>query len=874
MKSEEGQTIAGTMQVQKRNGTFEPVDLNKITARLANLAVGLSDKIDVIKVAINTVGGLYDGISTEEIDMIAARWATGLKLENPLYDRLAGNILISNLQKNTDPSFSRSFASVYPEPQTPAMKFIFDNAEELDKMIIPMRDYDDATYLSAITFINQYALTVERLVHDKRGVPVYINKAGEKVPEDKLGDNRGGYKRFKTRIPADRPQYLKMRVAVQVFHHLPRDEALRAISQHYKYTSLGYMTGATPTLQNSCSPRPQLAACFLYEMPDDREGILNTVTNTAFISALTGGIGISMTKVRNSNALIKSTGSSASGPVSMCRMISGSVLSFNQGGKRNGSCAVYIELHHPDFISFVKQADMTTPALERNENLQIALYVSDLFMKRYTAQEPNAIWSFFNPDETPELQACYDGMLVCKHCGYCENIDYLSVVKLESICGSDTSSHEEHEFEERDMYTEYYTKYERLGYAVSTMRVRDFDKIVWKTIALRGFPYITFKDSCNRMNNQKNVGTIKGLNLCAEIKEWYSADSIASCILASISLPKFVVDGKFDFAKLHEIAEWATVYLNNVLDNNHYPVEECIKNAKSLRPIALGIQGLSNVTGMMRIPFISPEAEKIDLAIAETIYHAAVTASCNLAKTKGPYSMFEGSPASKGILQFDMWSNNRKRLGSDPTIPFSGMYDWEKTKADVMKYGLHNSLLVAFMPTVSTSQLMGNNESFEPPQNAIYNKKTQSGLFQMMDVQLAEHMIDVGLWTEKLRDRIAMNNGTIDGLAEVPQDIQDIHADIFHVKQIALQNRTAKRQAFVDQTQSHNVHLSDDKMNETALRTLFRNGWQQGMITGSYYTRTRTKAKPMETVTSKVLNEPEPVPQCLLDNPECESCSG
>lgn len=857
------------MQVRKRNNQLVNMDLSKITQRVRKLCSSLT-KVDPVRVAIGTVGSLYDGISTEEIDQIAARFANSLKLEEPEYDDLAGKILMSNLHKNTSPSFKATMIKLFEGKKlTPQMEFVVKHGDELDKMIIPQQDYS-VTYFSFTTFVNQYAGKIIVPQTTANGVHLYSD-GNVTLPKNMLTDLTG-FKLLTKQVPFDRPQYMHMRVAVQLFADLDNvSESLSNISKHYKYHSAKYFTHATPTLQNSCTPTPQLDSCFLYSIGDSREEILKCVDDTAAISAKLGGIGISMSDIRPRGDIIKSTGSSASGVVAMMKMLDSTLMAFNQGGKRPGSGAIYIEPHSPDSLKVIQCRMGEVSPEEHCQNVFPALYISDLFMKRFINNEK---WSFFSPVSAPGLSSVFDGMKVCKHCNYCNNVDYLDVFDVDPC--------DNHEFESKSVYTELYTKYEKEGRAFSTMPARNFEAYICKALRLTGTPYLVMKDAVNRQCMQMNVGTIKGSNLCAEIVQWFNTNSYANCTLASINLKMFVQGTEFDFEKLHEVAMFAAYSLNAVLHTTMYPVKECKINSDALFPIAVGVQGLADVFAMLKYPFISEEAQKLDIRIAETIYHAALQQSNLLAKVKGSYEFFENSPAAESILHFDKWSENRKALGVDHSIPFSGRFDWGILKSEIKKYGLRNSLLVAYMPTVSTSQLLDNCESFEPFPGVIWTKDTQSGLFLMTNRYFIEDMKKLNLWNETIRAKIAAASGIIRDIVEIPPHIREIYMDVWTCRQKDLQNRAALRQAFIDQAQSLNIYLTSDKISDAHIRAVLRNGYEQGLKTVSYYTKTRSDKKAMETSTSIVNNsivnnskvEQDVGNVCSRDNPDCESCSG
>jgi ribonucleoside-diphosphate reductase alpha subunit len=487
---------------------------------------------------------------------------------------------------------------------------------------------------------------------------------------------------------------------------------------------------------------------------------------------------------------------------------------------------------------------------ERARDLFYALWIPDLFYKRVKDDQN---WSLFSPSDAPGLSDVFDGMLMCTECGYCDNSDYNSLVKrvkepLSSILGDLLRAGNEacqHNYQARDMFTELYARYEREGLATRTLPARTVQEAIIEMQRESGTPYMLFKDHINRQSNHKNLGTIKSSNLCAEIVQWSSANSYACCCLGSINLPAFLRTEHtpsgdvttMDYKLLHEKVRNLARNLDGVIDVNTYPVQECVGNAQDYRPIGIGIQGLADVLAIMHVPFLSTTGERLDNAVAETIYHAALTESVAMAQERGAYGAFQSSPASQGVLRFDMWLENQSRVGGAGSVPFSGMYDWQALREQIQTHGIRNSLMVAYMPTVTTSQIMGNNEGFEPFNSNLYTKTTQFGKFTISNNHMIRHLLDLGVWNENLKNRIIVNDGSVQGLAEVPADVQQIYKTVWEMSQKELMRRSSLRSAFIDQSQSLNIYLRDNS--SKYLRTVFMLGYEYGLCTGSYYIRSK-----------------------------------
>jgi ribonucleoside-diphosphate reductase alpha subunit len=582
----------------------------------------------------------------------------------------------------------------------------------------------------------------------------------------------------------ERPQHMLMRVAVGI-----HGEEIAAAIETYNLMSEKWFTHATPTLFNAGTPKPQLSSCFLLTMKDDSiDGIYDTLKQCAKISQSAGGIGLSIHNVRAKGSYIKGTGGTSNGIVPMLRNFDMTARYVDQGGgKRKGSFAVYLEPWHADVFDFLDLKKNHGKEEMRARDLFYAMWIPDLFMQRV---ENNEMWSLFCPNECPGMADVY---------------------------GED--------------FERLYTKYESEGRFRKQVKAQDLWFEILESQIETGTPYILYKDAANKKSNQKNLGTIKSSNLCTEIMEYTSADEVAVCNLASLALPKFVTeDGKFDHQKLYEITKVATRNLNKVIDINYYPVEEARRSNMRHRPIGLGVQGLADAFIMLRMPFDSEEARGLNKDIFETIYFAAMESSMEEAKKYGPYETFKGSPVSKGIFQFDMWG----------VTPSSGRWNWEELKQEVKKHGVRNSLLLAPMPTASTSQILGNNECFEPYTSNVYTRRTLSGEFIVANKHLMKDLISIGLWSENMRQKLISTNGSVQSIAEIPQHIKDIYKTVWEISQKSIIDMSADRGAFICQSQSLNIHLTDANFGK--LTSMHFYAWKKGLKTGMYYLRTNAAA--------------------------------
>ena len=761
------------MLVIKRDGHRESVKFDKITARIEKLCYGLDSKfVNPVEVAMKVINGLYDGVSTLELDNLAAEIAATLTTKHPDFAKLAARIAVSNLHKVTSKSFSNTMKRLYTyvDPKTgenapliskETWKVIKENAAELDEAIIYDRDFG-YDYFGFKTLERSYLMKIDGKV-------------------------------------VERPQHLLMRVAVGI-----HGEDIPAAVETYHLLSEKWFTHATPTLFNAGTPKPQLSSCFLLTMKDDSiDGIYDTLKQTAKISQSAGGIGLSIHHVRAKGSYIKGTGGTSNGIVPMLRNFDMTARYVDQGGgKRKGSFAIYLEPWHADVFEFLELKKNHGKEEMRARDLFYAMWIPDLFMKRV---ESNESWSLFCPNEAPGLADCY---------------------------GED--------------FERLYEKYEKEGKFRKQIKAQDLWFEILEAQIETGTPYILYKDAANKKSNQKNLGTIKSSNLCTEIIEYSSPEEVAVCNLASLALPKFVTeDGKFDHQKLYEITKVVTRNLNKVIDVNYYPVPEAKTSNMRHRPIGLGVQGLADAFILLRMPFESEEARGLNKDIFETLYYAAMEASMELSKLLGPYETYKGSPVSKGIFQFDMWG----------VTPDSGRWDWEKLKKEVKQHGVRNSLLLAPMPTASTSQILGNNECFEPYTSNIYTRRTLSGEFIIANKHLMKDLISLGLWSETMRQKLISTNGSVQSIPEIPQHIKDIYKTVWEISQKTIIDMSAERGAFICQSQSLNIHITNPNFGK--LTSMHFYAWKKGLKTGMYYLRSTAAADAIKfTLDKSALQEP------------------
>ncbi len=816
------------MNVVKRDGTVEQVKFDKISSRIRKQTYGLNeDYVDYFQVAQKVISGLYDGVTSTELDMLSAETAASMITTHPDYGKLAARITITSLYKDVAKEFSTVAKELYeyinPVNNEPAglisdevYAVIEKHATELNAMIVHDRDFN-FDYFGYKTLEKSYLLKR----HGK---------------------------------PAETPQQMYMRVSVGIW----RDN-LEMVQKTYDMLSQGLFTHATPTLFNSGTKRPQMSSCFLLDIDDDSiPGIYKTLSDCAKISQSAGGIGINIHKIRAKGSYIKGTNGWSNGIVPMLRVFNETARYVDQGGgKRKGSIAVYLEPWHGDVFDFLDLRKNHGKEEMRARDLFLALWIPDLFMKRV---EEDGVWTLFSPEAVPGLIDAYDTP-------------------------------------EFKWFTELYEKYEAEGKGLKTVKARELWEKVLTSQIETGTPYMLYKDAANYKSNQKNLGTIKSSNLCTEILEYTDKNEIAVCNLASIALPRYVVIPtgkvrekdkklrKFDFQRLYEVTYQATVNLNQVIDVNFYPTPETQHSNFKHRPIGLGVQGLADTFALMGLPFESDEARKLNKDIFETIYFAALTASKDLAAVNGEYQSFHGSPASRGLLQYDLWGINENDL--------SGMWDFVALKKEIKEFGLRNSLLVAPMPTASTAQILGNNECFEPFTSNLYKRNTLSGEYAIVNKHLVEDLVNNGLWTDNIRMKLFINNGSVQDIEEIPLDIRETYKTVWEMKGKSILEMARDRNYFIDQSQSLNMFMAEPTMSKLSSAHFY--GWKLGLKTGMYYLRTKPKAsaikglgidtsgmQSLDKVQAVEVSKPEITKDfnpdefnsavCSLDNPDCEAC--
>mmetsp|Transcript_4197 Transcript_4197/g.4748 ORF Transcript_4197/g.4748 Transcript_4197/m.4748 type:complete len:833 (+) Transcript_4197:108-2606(+) len=750
------------MHVVKRDGRVESVHFDKITSRITKLAFGLDSKhVEPAVVAQKVIQGVYPGVTTVELDELAAQTAASFATTHPDYSILAARISVSNLQKSTTPVFSELtqalYSYVHPITNTRAglvskdfYETVMNNKERLNAAVNHDRDFN-YDYFGFKTLEKSYLLRLDGQI-------------------------------------AERPQLLLMRVAVGI-----HGDDIDRVIETYEGLSERYFTHATPTLFNAGSDKPQMSSCFLLTMKADSiDGIYDTLKDCAVISKYAGGIGLAAHNIRAAKSYIRGTNGTSNGIVPMLRVFNNTARYVDQGGgKRKGSIAIYLEPWHADIFAFLDLRKNHGNEADRARDLFYALWIPDLFMERVKS---NGKWSLMCPDECPGLADCHG-----------------------------------------QEFKELYERYEREGKARETFQAQKLWFAVLDSQVETGTPYMVYKDHCNSKSNQKNLGTIRCSNLCTEIVQYTSPEETAVCNLASISLSKMVRPSSsggpliFDFEKLHEVASILTRNLNRVIDRNFYPIAEAKTSNMKHRPIGLGVQGLADAFAILKLPFDSPEAAQLNRDIFETIYHGACESSCILAKEEGYYESYPGSPSSKGQLQFDLW-------GVTP----SERWDWPSLKEDITKYGLRNSLLVAPMPTASTAQILGNNESTEPFTSNIYNRRVLAGEFTIVNKHLLRDLTSLGIWNESVRNRLIADRGSVQNIEEIPKKIRDVYKTVWEVPQRVILDLAADRSPFICQSQSLNIHIAEPTSKK--LTSMHFYAWKKGLKTGMYYLRSRPKA--------------------------------
>jgi ribonucleoside-diphosphate reductase alpha chain len=812
------------MDIIKRNGSREPLKLEKISSRIKKLTYGLNERVDPDIVSTKVVSGLYDGVSSTELDQLSSETAASMVTVHPDFGKLAARIAITALYKDVEKDFSVIAKKLYDyiNPKTgdkagmisdEVYAVIQKYSQELDAMIVHDRDFN-FDYFGFMTLRKSYLLKIDSQA-------------------------------------AETPQHLYMRVAVGIWR-----ENLEMVQKTYDMLSQGLFTHATPTLFNASTNRPQLSSCFLLDIDDDSiPGIYKTISDCALISQSAGGIGINIHKIRAKGSYIKGTNGYSNGIIPMLKVFNETARYVDQGGgKRKGSIAVYLEPWHGDIFDFLDLRKNQGKEELRARDLFLAMWIPDLFMKRV---EADGDWSLFSPDQVPGLIDAYDSP-------------------------------------DKKSFTELFEKYETEGKALKTIKARELWEKILDSQVETGTPYMLYKDACNYKSNQKNLGTIKSSNLCTEILEYTDKNEIAVCNLASVALPKYVLipSGKvrekdkklrkYDFKFLYEVVYQATVNLNQVIDVNFYPTPETKASNLKHRPIGLGVQGLADTFVMMGLPFESDEARRLNKDIFETIYFAALTASKDLAKKHGSYASFEGSPASQGLLQYDLWGLTENDL--------SGMWNFSALKEEIKQFGLRNSLLVAPMPTASTAQILGNNECFEPFTTNLYKRNTLSGEYAVINKHLVEDLVNLGIWSDNVRLKLFNENGSVQNIPEIPTDIKEVYKTVWEMKGKSILEMARDRSYFIDQSQSLNMFMAEPTPSKLSSAHMY--GWKLGLKTGMYYLRVKPKAqalkglgidlssasiqeveKPKEVEQMKDFNAEEFAAKvCSLSDPDCESC--
>jgi ribonucleotide reductase alpha subunit len=818
-----GESNNSEMRVTKRSGKLEDIAFDKILNRVKKLGQEANIQINYSSLAMKVIDQLFDKIHTTKIDELTAEQCASLSTQHPDYGVLASRVVISNHQKNTDVSFYNVMEKLYhfkdinnihaPLVSKELWKTVQENKDTIENFLIHDRDY----------LIDYFGFkTLER---------AYLFRINDVVLE--------------------RVQHMWMRVAIGI-----HGNNIKAVKETYDLMSQKYFTHATPTLFNAGTPRPQLSSCYLIAMEEDSlEGIYDTLKDCAKISKWSGGIGLHIHNIRGNNSLIRGTNGKSTGLVPMLKVFNDTARFINQGGKRNGSFAIYLEPWHPDIEDFLEMRKNHGDEEMRARDLFYALWVPDLFMERVKNNEK---WSLFCPNECPGLPDVYG-----------------------------------------EKFEELYLKYECESKSRKIINARDLWFKILDAQMETGTPYLLYKDAANKKSNQQNLGTIKSSNLCCEIMEYSDEKETAVCNLASIALPSFVDEKSktFDYNKLHEVTKVITSNLNQIIDINFYPTEKTKRSNMLHRPIGIGVQGLADVFIMMDLAFCSDEAKEVNKLIFETIYHGALERSNEMAieiKNKkennlrysdlsfktmltyestytnglkhglkpehsGAYQSFEGSPASKGILQFDMWG----------VTPNEDRYDWRSLKQSIIDHGIRNSLLLAPMPTASTSQILGFNECFEPLTSNIYSRKTLAGEFVVANKYLMRELIDLGLWNEKIKNNIIANKGSVQQLTVLPEHIRNKYKIVWEIPMKHLIDMSADRGAYICQSQSMNLWQEDPTYN--SLTSMHFYSWKKGLKTGIYYLRRKAKhqaqqftLEPEKNVDSSNLNNHEEI---------CELCS-
>lgn len=775
---------SNTMEVIKRNGNKEKISFDKIIARIESLCYGLDNNyVDPINVAKDTIQSLYNNISTEEIDFVSADICASQIIDHPDFNKLATRLCVSNLHKTTSNNFKEVSEQLYnnidsvgkncPLISDKLYDIVQNHHELIEQHIDYKRDYN-FNFFGIKTLERSYLIRLK-------------NTPGNNMSHQKQENNlRKKYGKI-----VERPQHLFMRVSLGIHE----DDLDRAFETYNLMTQM-FFTHATPTMFNSGTPRAQLSSCFLLDMGDSIDGIFKAVADAAQISKWSGGIGIHISDIRAGGSVIRGTNGTSDGIVPLCKMLSMLAKYVNQGGKRNGSIALYTEPWHADIWAFCELRRPTGEEELRARDLFLALWIPDLFMKRV---EHDGMWSLMCPDECPGLTDAYG-----------------------------------------ESFEKLYEQYESEGRFRSQIKARK----LWHHILISqietGMPYMAYKDNVNNKSNQKNLGTIKSSNLCCEIVEYSDTNSYAVCNLGSICLPRFLetIDGKqvYNFNKLLEITKVITYNLDKVIDRNFYPVKECKKSNMENRPIGLGVQGLADVFNMLMLPFGSDEARILNRKIFETIYYGALVTSNKLAQECGPYSSYKGSPMSQGKLQFDLWGLKESELLMN--------WDWKGLRKSIKTYGVRNSLVTAVMPTASTSQIMGCVECIEPYTTNLFVRTTIAGEYTVINENLVKDLISNKLWTKDIKEEIMFDGGSIQNIKEISDKLKDVYKTSFELGQIDIVKQAVERGPFIDQSQSLNIFLKDPDFKRLTKSHFY--GWKNGLKTGMYYLRSQPAVDPIK----------------------------
>jgi ribonucleoside-diphosphate reductase alpha subunit len=847
------------MHVIKRNGKKEVISFDKILKRIKSLGKHFNlQHIIFAQLAMKVIDQLYDNIQTTKIDELTAEQCASMSSVHPDYTKLASAIVVSNLHKNTSACYYETVKKLYDyrDSNNNSFRLIHDD-------IMNIVESNKAIINSFIDYERDYAFDFFGFKTLERAYLMRCNK-----------------------IIVERPQHMLMRVALTI-HGSNMDK----VKETYDYMSQKYFIHATPTLFNAGTPRPQLSSCYLLCMESDSiEGIFNTLKECAQISKWSGGIGLHVHNIRSSGAYIRGTNGTSNGLIPMLGVFNKTARYVDQGGKRNGSFAIYIEPHHPDIEDFLDLKKNHGDEESKCRDLFYALWISDLFMERVMG---NKVWSLFCPDKCPGLSDCHS-----------------------------------------EAYRELYSKYENEGKFNKQINARDLWIKILDSQMETGTPYILYKDAANAKSNQKNLGTIKSSNLCTEIIEYSDSQETAVCNLASLGLPMYISEAKtFDYEKLYQVVQVVVANLNNVIDINYYPTPKTKRSNFKHRPVGIGVQGLADVFFKMDLAFVSDEAKEINIKIFETIYYAALEKSMLLSKQRlkymkflkqqyylnnwtfisdddecreyniynvsdasihiaiendklieqalasvnpikaeidnldseflGAYSSFKGSPASYGELQFDLWN----------VTPSSGRYDWAVLKENIMTYGIRNSLLVAPMPTASTSQILGNNECFEPITSNIYSRKTLAGDFVLVNKYLVEDLLKLGLWNEDLKNSIIANKGSVSHIQNLVPHLKEKYKTVWELPMKEIINMSRDRGAYICQSQSLNLWIEDP--DSKILTSMHFYSWKAGLKTGIYYLRRKAKHQAQQfTIEPKNKGDKGDKEEDEDDKKECLMCSG